>query len=394
MKKTITDYELEGKRIIIRCDFNVPMKDGIITDDTRIKESLKTIEYAIKKNAKVILLSHLGRVKEESDKEKSSLAPIAKRLSELLGKEVIFSEETRGKKLENLVSQMKNQDVLLIQNTRYEDIEGKKESTNDKELSTYWARLGDIFINDAFGTAHRAHASNVGIASILPSGIGFLIEKELKELQKLENPSHPFIVILGGAKVSDKIGVIESLAKKADKILIGGAMAFTFLKAKGYCLGQSLVEEEMIPFCKDQLEKYKEKLVLPIDLNVATEKKEDEKNKIVTVDKLEPSDIAMDLGTKTISLFQQELEKAKTCFWNGPLGVYEIKKYQTATNEILKTLANLDAISILGGGDIVACANTLGYKDKLTHASTGGGATLELLEGKPLPGIEVISERN
>lgn len=392
MKKTIRDYNLEGKKVIIRCDFNVPMKDGVITDDNRIKESLKTIEYAICHQAKVILMSHLGRVKEESDKEKNNLLPVAEVLSKLLHREVIFCDETRGEKLENLIHHMKCQDVLLMQNTRYEDLDGKKESGNDEELGAYWASLGDIFINDAFGTCHRAHASNVGISSHLPSGIGFLIEKELHELEKLNHPERPFIVILGGAKVSDKIGVIEHLVKTSDKILIGGAMAYTFLKAEGYSMGQSLVEEDYVDFCRELLKNYRDKLLLPVDVNVSKKKDENASSRIVAINQIEIDDIAMDLGNETIQLFKQEIERAKTCFWNGPLGVYEIEKYQKATNELLKALADVDIISILGGGDIVACATILGYKDKVTHASTGGGATLELLEGKVLPAIDVISE--
>ena len=268
---TMKDLNITNKKVIIRCDFNVPIKDDKIVDDTRIKESLETIKYCLKNNCKVILLSHLGRIKEKKDLEKNNLSPVAKHLSKLLNKEVLFSETTRGKELENIIENMNFKDVLLIQNTRYEDLDGKKESGNDEELGKYWASLGEIFINDAFGTAHRAHASNVGIASNLPSAIGFLIEKELKALSILERPPHPFIVILGGAKVADKIGVIEKLVTKADKILIGGGMAFTFLKAKGYEIGKSILDEESIDFCKKILKDYDAKIILPIDFAVSKE---------------------------------------------------------------------------------------------------------------------------
>ena len=265
MKKTIKDFNLENKRVIIRCDFNVPIQEGKIIDDTRIKESLSTIQYAINQKAKVILLSHLGRIKSLEDLKKSSLLPVSTRLSELLEKQVLFIPKTRGREVEEAIANMQDGDIILLENTRFEDLENKKESSNDKELATYWASLGDIFINDAFGTIHRNHASNVGIASILPSGIGLLVEKELKELGKLDSPSHPYIVILGGSKVSDKIGVITNLVKKADNILIGGGMAFTFLKALGYKIGNSILDMQNVDFCKDILEKYQDKIILPVD---------------------------------------------------------------------------------------------------------------------------------
>lgn len=388
--KTIRDYDIKSKKVIIRCDFNVPMKEGKIVDDTRIQKALETILYAIHQEAKVILFSHLGRVKEESDLEKNNLLPVAKRLEELLGQKVFFSEKTRGKELEDMIEMMQPGEVLLVQNTRYEDLEGKKESKNDEKLGKYWASLGDIFINDAFGTAHRAHASNVGISTYLPSGIGFLIEKEINALKVLEEDVHPFVIILGGAKVTDKIGVIENLVTKADKILIGGGMAFTFLKAKGMNIGKSLLEEENLEFCKRMLETYPDKLVLPVDCAVTNEFVDTEEYRIQKIEDMTSDEMGLDIGTETIKLFQSELEKASIILWNGPLGVYEFEKYQLGTKEVLKYIVEKDKKVILGGGDIVAAATTLGYQDKVYHASTGGGATLEYLEGKPLPGIESI----
>lgn len=388
--KTIKDINIEGKKVIIRCDFNVPIKDGKIIDDTRIKASLKTINYCLEHNAKVILLSHLGRVKEEADLKKNDLAPVANRLSELLDKKVTFVNSTRGQKVEDAISNMKEKDVVLLQNTRYEDLDGKKESSNDPELGKYWASLGDVFINDAFGTIHRAHASNVGIASNLPSAVGFLIESELNALSELNDPEHPFIVILGGAKVADKIGVIENLVTKADQILIGGGMAFTFLKAENYEVGNSLVDQESLDFCQKMLKEHPNKIVLPIDANVTKEYSNDTENEIKDITEFEYNEMGLDIGPKTIELYEKYLKSAKIVVWNGPLGVYEFNKYQTGTKEILKYLVENNIKAILGGGDIVAAAATLGYKDKIYHASTGGGATLEYLEGKKLPGIEVI----
>ena len=394
MKKTIKDFELESKKVIIRCDLNVPMKDGKIEDDNRIKESLETIEYAINHNAKVILLSHLGRIKEESDKEKNSLLPIAKRLSELLNKDIIFISKTRGKEIEEVINNLKNGEVVLLENTRFEDLDGKKESNNDKELASYWSSLGDIFINDAFGTIHRSHASNVGIASILPSGVGFLVEKELNSLSKLNNPNRPYVVILGGAKVSDKLGVIQNLITKADEIIIGGAMAFTFLKARGLEVGKSLVEDDYINFCQEIEKNYPNKIVLPVDVVVAEEIEEAKPSTNKLVNEINKNEIGLDLGSQTIELIKEILSTAKTVVWNGPLGYYEIKKYQTSTKEILKYLTENHINTILGGGDIVAASNKLGYKEKVSHASTGGGATLEYLEGKELPGLKVITEKD
>lgn len=388
--KTIKDINLENKKVLIRCDFNVPMKEGKIVDDTRITAALPTIQYALNNNAKVILFSHLGRVKEEADLAKNNLAPVAKRLEELLNQSVTFIEETRGEKLENAINNMKEKDVILVQNTRYEDLDGKKESKNDPELGKYWASLGDVFVNDAFGTIHRAHASNVGIASHLESCIGFLIEKELTALKELDNPEHPFIVVLGGAKVADKIGVIENLVKTADKILIGGGMAFTFLKAEGYEIGNSLLDEENIEFCKNIVKEYPNKIVLPVDVAVTTEYSEKEEYKVKDISDLEYNEMGLDIGPNTESLFENYLKDAKVAVWNGPLGVYEFEKYKQGTNHILQFIVDNNIKVILGGGDIVAAASTSGYKDKVYHASTGGGATLEYLEGKTLPGLEAI----
>lgn len=387
--KTIRDFDLNNKKVIIRVDFNVPMKNGVITDDTRIKESLETINYAINNNAKVILLSHLGRIKEENDLEKNNLYPVAIRLSELLNKKVLFSNHTRGEILEDRINNMKNQEILLIQNTRYEDIDGKKESNNDKELGKYWSSLGDIYINDAFGTSHRAHASNVGIASNLPSGIGFLIEKELKEFEKvLTNPDRPLTVILGGAKVKDKIPVIENLVKIADYILIGGGMSYTFLKASGINIGKSLLDEESIPFCQEMLEKYKDKIILPIDSVNA--KKIEEKGRTCFINEIKDDEIGLDIGYNTVKLFKTYLENSKTIVWNGPVGMFEQEEFNKGTIGICEILKNLEATKIIGGGDTASAIINLGYKEYMTHISTGGGASLELLEGKKLPGIEAI----
>lgn len=388
--KTIKDMDIDSKKVIIRCDFNVPIKDGKIIDDTRIKASLKTINYCLEHNAKIILLSHLGRVKEEADLQKNDLAPVATRLSELLNKEVLFIPKTRGVEVEDAISKMQPTDIVLLQNTRYEDLDGKKESSNDPELGKYWASLGDVFINDAFGTIHRAHASNVGIATNIPSAFGFLIEEELTALSELNDPKHPFIVILGGAKVSDKIGVIENLVTKADKILIGGGMAFTFLKSEGYEVGNSLVDQENIGFCTKMLREHPEKLVLPVDAKVTTEYSNDTPSTIKDITDFEYNEMGLDIGPKTIETFEKYLKDASIVVWNGPLGVYEFTNYQNGTKELLKYLVDNNIKVILGGGDIVAAAATLGYKDEVYHASTGGGATLEYLEGKKLPGIEII----
>ena len=388
--KTIKDIDINNKKVLIRCDFNVPIKEGKIVDNTRIVGALPTIKYAIEHNAKVILLSHLGRIKEESDLGKNDLAPVAQELSKLLEKDILFSEKTRGSELEATVDSMEPGDVLLIQNTRYEDLDGKKESKNDPELGRYWASLGDVFVNDAFGTIHRAHASNVGIASNIESCIGFLIEKELNALNVLENPEHPFIVILGGAKVADKIGVIENLVTKADKILIGGGMAFTFLKAQGYEIGKSLLDEENIDFCKKMLENYKDKIELPVDFAVTNEYTNDEEYRVKEINNIDYDEMGLDVGPQSIEKYQNIIKTASIVLWNGPLGVYEFDKYKKGTDELLEYAVSNNIKMILGGGDIVAAASNSGYKEKVYHASTGGGATLEFLEGKKLPGLEAI----
>lgn len=388
--KTVKDIDIKSKKVIIRCDFNVPIENGKIIDDTRIKESLKTINYCIDQDAKVILLSHLGRVKEEKDLEKNDMKIVSKRLEKLLGKKIKFSNQTRGKELEEAVAKLKSKDVLLIQNTRYEDLDGKKESKNDEELGTYWASLGDVFINDAFGTIHREHASNVGIASHLPHAVGFLVEKELEVLSSLNSCEKPFIIILGGSKVSDKIGVIQNLIQKADYILIGGGMAFTFLQSEGFSIGNSIVDNDSLEFCQEILKKYENKIILPVDALTTTEYKDDSNYKTRLISEIEDEEMGLDIGPNTVELFQSYLKDAKTVLWNGPLGVYEFDYFKKGTSEILKYLTNNNIKTILGGGDIVAAATSIKLKDKVYHASTGGGATLEYLEGKKLPGLEAM----
>lgn len=393
MKKSIRDFDLNNKKVIIRCDFNVPIQNGIIDDDSRIISSLPTIEYALKQGAKIILLSHLGRIKTTDDKKKNNLEIVGNRLSELLNKKVLFINETRGNQLEDAVASMEIGDVILVQNTRYEDLEGKKESSNDEELGKYWASLGDVFINDAFGTIHRAHASNVGIASNLDSGIGLLVEKELKQLALLDNPKHPFVVILGGAKINDKIGVVKTLIEKADYILIGGGMAFTFLKAQDKNIGTSVVDHDSIDFAKEMLKKANHKIILPIDLRVTKEFNNECFNHLIDVDQIANDEMGLDIGPKTIELFRSYLTDAKTIFMNGTLGYSEFSNYAQGTKDIMEQMINVDAISILGGGDTVAAANRFNVKDKVTHASTGGGATLEYIEGVNLPGLNCICDK-
>ncbi len=392
MKKTIKDFDINNKKVIIRCDFNVPIKEGKITDDTRIVKSLPTIKYCLEHNAKIILMSHLGRVKTEEDKTKNDLSVVAKRLSELLDKNVTFVNSTRGEELEQAVSNMQDRDIVLMQNTRYEDLDGKKESGCDMSLAKYWASLGDIFINDAFGTLHRAHASNVGISTYLPSCVGLLVEKELNALSYLFNPDRPFMIILGGAKVSDKIGLIENLLPKCDKILIGGGMAFTFLKAEGYNIGNSLLDEESLDFCKKILKENEDKIILPVDV-VCNDKYEDTEGTVKDITELTDSEMGLDIGPNTVNIFKNNLSNAKTVMWNGPLGVYEFKSYVKGTNDVLTYLTEINAKTVLGGGDIVAAASSCNVTDKLYHISTGGGATLEYLEGKDLPGLKNIPEK-
>lgn len=393
MKKTIKDYELNNKKVIIRCDLNVPIKEGLIQDDTRIKASLKTINYAINNGAKVILLSHLGKVKEESDLEKNNLYPVSIKLSELLDRKVLFSNVTRGKELEDKVNSLNNGDILLVQNTRYEDLNNKLESSCDEELSKYWASLGDLFINDAYGTSHRAHASNVGIAKYLPNGLGFLVEEETTKLDNILNEqTHPFIVIMGGAKVSDKIKVIENLILKCDKLLIGGGMSYTFLKAKGYNIGSSIIDEESLDFCKNILSKYSNKIILPID-NVVSTSLEDANFEVKTLEEMTNEDMGLDIGPETIKLFTKELTTAKRVVINGPMGCFENKNYSTGTKSIYDFLTTNNIKTLIGGGDSAASVNKLSSPNRFYHISTGGGATLEYLEGKDLPGISVIHEK-
>ncbi|EPI00861.1 phosphoglycerate kinase [Enterococcus faecalis 13-SD-W-01] len=394
-KKTVKDIELKDKKVLVRVDFNVPLKDGVITDDTRIKAALPTINYVLEQGGKAILFSHLGRVKTEEDKEGKSLAPVAKRLGELLGKEVTFVPETRGEELEAAISNMKDGDVVVFENTRFEDVDGKKESKNDADLGKYWASLGDVFVNDAFGTAHRAHASNVGIASTgIPTVAGFLMEKEIKFIgEAVEEPKRPMVAILGGAKVSDKIGVIENLIPKADKILIGGGMTYTFYEAKGIKIGKSLVEADKVALAKELIEKAGDKLVLPIDNVCAEEFSNDVKTEVIEGD-IPENLMALDIGPASVKLFADTLNGAKTVVWNGPMGVFEMSNFAKGTIGVCEAIANLeDATTIIGGGDSAAAAEQLGFADKFTHISTGGGASLELLEGKELPGLAAINDK-
>ena len=398
-KKTLKDLDVKGKKVLVRVDFNVPIKDGVITNDNRITAALPTLKYILENGGKVIAFSHLGKVKEEADKASKTLAPVAKRLEELLEKPVKFIPETRGPELEKAVSELKDGEILMFENTRFEDLDGKKESKNDPELGKYWASLGDVFVNDAFGTAHRAHASNVGIASnIKDSAVGFLVEKEIKFIGgAVDNPERPLVAILGGAKVSDKIGVIENLLDKADKVIIGGGMMFTFLKAEGKNTGSSLLEADKVELAASLIKKAKEKnveLLLPIDTVVAKEFKNDTEFKTVSVDAIEDGWMGLDIGEASIKLFSDALVGAKTVVWNGPMGVFEMENFAKGTIGVCKAIAELSgAKTIIGGGDSAAAAIQLGFADKFSHISTGGGASLEYLEGKVLPGVDAISEK-
>ena len=394
-KKIVSDLDLKGKVVLERADFNVPIKDGEITNDNRIVQALPTIEYIIEQGGKLVLFSHLGKVKEESDKEGLSLKPVAENLSKQLGKEVIFVPETRGEKLETAIENLNEGDVLLVENTRFEDLDGKKESKNDSKLGKYWASLGDVFVNDAFGTAHREHASNVGISTHLETAAGYLMEKEIKFIGGVVNDPHkPVVAILGGAKVSDKIGVIKNLVNIADKILIGGGMAYTFLKAQGKEIGLSLLEEDKIDFAKELLESNGDQIVLPVDAKVAKEFSNDAEITEVSIDNIPSDQEAMDVGPKTVELFSKELEGAHTVVWNGPMGVFEFSNFAQGTIGVCKAIANLkDATTIIGGGDSAAAAISLGFEDDFTHISTGGGASLEYLEGIELPGIKAINDK-
>lgn len=390
----ITDLNVQGKKVLVRVDFNVPMKNGVITNDNRIVEALPTIKYLLDNGAKVVAFSHLGKVKTEEDKLTKTLAPVAKRLSELLNKEVKFVPQTRGEELEAAIADLNEGEILVFENTRFESGETK----NDPELGKYWASLGDLFVNDAFGTAHRAHASNKGIASHLETAAGFLMEKEIKFIGGVvEAPERPLVAILGGAKVSDKIGVIENLIEKADKILIGGGMMFTFLKAMDQNIGKSLLEEDKIELAKSLMEKASAKnvkLILPIDVVAAKEFSNDTEFRMIDVKDIADDEMGLDIGAKSIELFANELAGAKTVVWNGPMGVFEMSNFAKGTIGVCETIAKLDgAITIIGGGDSAAAAMDLGFADKFSHISTGGGASLEYLEGKVLPGIESISEK-
>ncbi|MBT8897624.1 phosphoglycerate kinase [Lactobacillus delbrueckii subsp. bulgaricus] len=401
-KLIVSDVDVKDKKVLVRVDFNVPIKDGVIGDDNRIVAALPTIKYIIENGGKAILLSHLGRIKSDEDKKSLSLAPVAKRLGELLEKPVTFVPSNEGKEVEDAINNMKDGDVVVLENTRFQDIDndfGKRESKNDPKLGEYWASLGDVFVNDAFGTAHRSHASNVGIATAMkaagkPAAAGFLLEKEIKFLgNAVANPVHPFVTILGGAKVSDKIGVITNLIPKADHIIIGGGMAYTFLKAQGHNIGKSLVEDDKVEFAKELLEKAGDKLVLPIDNVAATEFNNDAASEVVGQD-IPDNEMGLDIGPKTVELFKKTLEGAKTVVWNGPMGVFEMPNFAKGTLEVGRALADLpDATTIVGGGDSTAAAKQLGIAPKLTHISTGGGASLEYLEGKELPGIACVSDK-
>lgn len=394
-KKTLEDLQVKGKKVIVRVDFNVPMKDGVITDDNRMVQALPTIKYLMEQGASVILFSHLGKIKSEEDKAKNNLEPVAKHLAELLGQEVTFSPETRGADLEAKVQALQAGQVLLVQNTRYEDLDGKKESSNDPELGKYWASLGDVFVNDAFGTAHRAHASNVGIASHLESAVGYLMEKEVKFLgEAVDQPERPFVAILGGAKVSDKIKVIENLLDRADKVIIGGGMAYTFLKAQGYEIGRSICEEDRLELAKETLAKAGDKLVLPIDQVVAKEFNNEAESQVVASDAIPADFMGMDIGPKSIELFAETLKDAKTVVWNGPMGVFEMPNFAKGTIGVCEAIAQLEgSTTIVGGGDSAAAVSQLGYEDKFTHISTGGGASLTYLEGVELPGVVSINDK-
>lgn len=389
--KTIRDYDYNGRRVIIRCDLNVPMSNNEITDDTRIMASLKSINYLIDNNAKIIILSHLGKIKTEEDKNKNSLYKVYLKLKELLNTEVYFSKDTRSDELSEIVNNLKEKEVLLIENTRYEDLNGKKESSCDLELSKYWASLGEIFINDAYGTLHRSHASNVGIGKLLPNGIGFLVEEEINKIDDfLECDVHPFVVVMGGKKVVDKIKVIDNLITKCDRLLVGGAMSFTFLYALGYNVNKEFIDFDSIDYCKDLISTYKDKIVLPIDFNVSTSL--DSKESInKNIEEILDNECGYDIGIKTIELFKNNLSNAKRVLINGPVGVFENERYSVGTSEIYKCLIDNNIKTLIGGGDSASSVNNLGFSGKFYHVSTGGGATLEYLEGKCLPGLEVIN---
>jgi phosphoglycerate kinase len=391
-KKTVKDLDVNGKKVIVRADLNVPHKGSTITNDNRVKAAVPTLKYLTDNGAKVILMSHLGKVKTEEDKAKNDLSIVAPRLQELMpGVTVKFSPETRGEQLESLVADLQPGEILLVQNTRYE----KGESKNDEELGKYWASLGDAFVEDAFGSVHRAHASTVGIPSNLPeNALGFLVEKEVDMLGKaVDEPERPFVAILGGAKVSDKIAVIENMLDKADKVIVGGGMAYTFDKALGKKIGNSLVEDDRIELAKTIIEKGKDKLVLPVDAVIADKFDNDANIEVVEGD-IPDGWMGLDIGPKSVELFKETLKGAKTVAWNGPMGVFEMPNFANGTLEICQAISELPgATTVIGGGDSAAAAIQLGYEDKFSHISTGGGASLEYMEGKTLPGIAIIAEK-
>ena len=397
-KLTVKDVELKGKKVLVRVDFNVPLKDGAITNDNRISAALPTIKYILEHGGRAILFSHLGRVKEEADKEGKSLAPVAADLAKKLGQDVAFLPGvTRGAELEAAINALKDGEVLLVENTRFEDVDGKKESKNDPELGKYWASLGDgIFVNDAFGTAHRAHASNVGISANVDKAVaGFLLENEIAYIKEaVENPVRPFVAILGGSKVSDKIGVIENLLEKADKVLIGSGMTYTFYKAQGIEIGNSLVEEDKLEVAKALLEKANGKLILPVDSKEANAFADYTEVKDTEGEAVDPGFLGLDIGPKSIAKFDQELTGAKTVVWNGPMGVFENPDFQAGTIGVMDAIVKQPGVkSIIGGGDSAAAAINLGRADKFSWISTGGGASMELLEGKELPGLAALTEK-
>ena len=397
-KLTVKDVELKGKKVLVRVDFNVPVKDGVITNDNRITAALPTIKYILEQGGRAILFSHLGRVKEEADKEGKSLAPVAADLAAKLGQDVKFIPGvTRGAELEAAVNALEDGQVLLVENTRFEDVDGKKESKNDPELGKYWASLGDgIFVNDAFGTAHRAHASNVGISANVDKAVaGFLLENEIAYIKEaVETPERPFVAILGGSKVSDKIGVIENLLAKADKVLIGGGMTYTFYKAQGIEIGNSLVEEDKLDVAKALLEKSNGKLILPVDSKEANAFADYTEVKDTEGEAVDPGFLGLDIGPKSIAKFDQELTGAKTVVWNGPMGVFENPDFQAGTIGVMDAIVKQPGVkSIIGGGDSAAAAINLGRADKFSWISTGGGASMELLEGKELPGLAALTDK-
>ena len=397
-KLTVKDVDLKGKKVLVRVDFNVPVKDGVITNDNRITAALPTIKYILEQGGRAILFSHLGRVKEEADKEGKSLAPVAADLAAKLGQDVKFIPGvTRGAELEAAVNALEDGQVLLVENTRFEDVDGKKESKNDPELGKYWASLGDgIFVNDAFGTAHRAHASNVGISANVDKAVaGFLLENEIAYIKEaVESPERPFVAILGGSKVSDKIGVIENLLEKADKVLIGGGMTYTFYKAQGIEIGNSLVEEDKLDVAKALLEKSNGKLILPVDSKEANAFADYTEVKDTEGEAVDPGFLGLDIGPKSIAKFDQELTGAKTVVWNGPMGVFENPDFQAGTIGVMDAIVKQPGVkSIIGGGDSAAAAINLGRADKFSWISTGGGASMELLEGKELPGLAALTDK-